>query len=210
MKKILIFIFFPLLYFSQQKDDWSNAMQTAMKNIQNQDFKNAIINLDKSLKIVPNNWSALYFKGYSQIIIGEDKKGCQNLINSIFFGGNDYPKKVYAEKCINYDPKLNPQNFKTGKFTLQILDDKTKDSTKYEFERRNNVQYENFEGKVYSGKIIWYKNGDYTIIPTEDTEKMMTENPKFLTRILKIENNKYLYEKIEENQVQFGIVEKVE
>ena len=180
-------------------------MQTAMKDIQNQNFQSAIVNLDKSLKIVPKNPSALYFKGYSQIIIGEKEKGCKTLIDALFYNSNT-AKQVYADKCIEFDPKLSPENFKNGKFTLQILDD----SLIYNFERKDDMQYETYNGQVYSGKLIWLKNGDYTIIPTNETEKIMTENPQFITRILKIENNEYLYEKIENNQVQFGRIIKIE
>ncbi|MGS0747373.1 hypothetical protein [Halpernia sp. GG3] len=149
MKKIL-FLIFPILFFGQQAIKQVDPMQVAMKDIQRQDFKSAIINLDKSLQIVPNNWSALYFKGYSQIIIGQIDNGCKTLIDAIYYNGNNDTKKVYAEKCLKYDPKLNPSNFKNGKFTLHILDD----SMNYGFERKNNMQYETFEGKIYSGKII--------------------------------------------------------
>lgn len=201
-----LILFFPFLIFGQEKDECSISMQAAMKDIQNLNFRNAIVNLDKSLKIVPNNWSALYFKGYSQIILGEINDGCETLIDAIYYGGNNDTKKVYAEKCIKYDPKLNAKNFKKGKFTIQILDD----PLIYSFVREKNMQFETFEGKTYSGEIIWLTNGDYTIIPTDETKKIMSENPKFYTRILKIIENEYLYEKIEENQVQFGIVKKVE
>lgn len=96
--------------------------------------------------------------------------------------------------------------FKTGKFTLQILGD----SQIYNFERRENIQYETYEGQTYSGKISWLKNGDYTIIPTDESEIVLSQNPKFIARILKINENEYLYRKIEENQVQFGRVNKID
>jgi len=112
----------------------------------------------------------------------------------------------YRTTMIKYNPKLNPENFKTGKFSLQILDD----PLIYNFERTNKMQYETYDGKVYSGIITWFENGDYTIMPTTETEKIMTENPKFYTRILKIVGNEYLYEKILEKEVQFGIIKKIE
>ncbi|MCS3870795.1 hypothetical protein J3D55_003711 [Chryseobacterium ginsenosidimutans] len=179
-------------------------MKIAMKDIHNQDFKSAIINIDKSLSIYPKNPSALYFKGYSQIIIGEKEKGCEALVDAIYYNSNN-AKALFPEKCLDYNPKLNPENFKSGKFTLQILGE----PLLYNFERKDNRQFETFEGQIYTGEIVWYNNGEYTIIPTEETETRMSENPKFLIRILKIENNTYLYERIEENQVQYGKVEKV-
>ena len=205
MKKVL-FLIFPVLFFGQQAEKQIDPMQVAMKDIQEQDFKSAIINLDKSLQIVPNNWSALYFKGYSQIIIGEIDAGCKTLIDAIYYNGNNDTKKVYAEKCLKYNPKLNPEKFKEGKFRLHILND----SLDYNFKRTKDMQYETFEGKIYSGKITWFQYGDYTIIPTNETKEIMTENPKFYTRILKIVNNEYLYEKIEETGMQFGIIKKTE
>ena len=203
--KLILALLFPLLFFGQQKDEWSIAMQSAMKDIQNEDYRSAIANLDKSLEIVPKNPSAYYFKGYLQIILGEQDNGCKTLVDAIFYNSNS-AKKLYPEKCIDYNPKLNPDKFKKGKFSLEILDG----SLNYSFERENNMQHEKFEGKVYSGKIIWLKNGDYTIIATASTEKIMAKNPKFFTRILKIEGNEYLYEKIEENRVQFGLIKKLE
>ncbi|MET3536282.1 hypothetical protein [Chryseobacterium limigenitum] len=139
-----------------------------------------------------------------QIIIEEKESGCKSLTDAIYYNSNS-AKVLFPEKCMDYNPKLNPENFKSGKFTLQVLGD----SIVYNFERKDNMQFETFEGKIYTGKIVWYDNGEYTIIPTKETEKRMKENPKFLIRILKIENNTYLYEKIEENQVQYGKVKKV-
>ena len=204
--KMILFFLFPVLFFTQQKEDWTVSMQVAMKNIQNKDFSNAIKNLDKSLKIYPKNPSALYFKGYLQIIDGQTDDGCLSLTNAIFYNSNS-GKKLFAEKCINYDPKLNVEKFKTGNFTLQILND---DFTTYNFTRKNNMQYETFEGKTYPGKIIWLKNGDYTLIPDDEAEKEIIDYKNFFTRVLKIEGNQYLYEKIEENQIQFGIIKKTE
>ena len=205
MNKIII-IFFPFLLFGQEKDEWTISMQKAIENIQNQDYNNAILNLDKSLKIIPKNWSALYFKGYSQLIIVENDNGCRTLIDAIYYGGNNDTKKIYVDKCINFNPKLNLEGFKMGKFTLQILND----SLVYNFERKDNIQFEFSEGRLYKGKIMWFENGDYTIIPDKETEKIMIEKPKFLVRVLKIENNEYLYEKIEAEKVQFGIIKKIQ
>lgn len=204
MKKIIALLF-PIIIFGQN-DQWSISIQSAMKDIENKNYKSAITNLNKSLEIVPKNWSALYFKGYSLIIIGENDKGCSSLIDAIYYGGNDDTKKLYSEKCIDYNPKLNSNKFKTGKFSLQILND----SLVYYFERSNEMQHETYDGKIYSGKITWFENGDYTIVPTDETKKYMSDNPQFVVRILKIENNEYLYEKIEENQVQYGIIKKIE
>lgn len=203
--KFLVLLFLPIISFCQQKNDWSETMKIAMNDIKNNDFTTAIINLDKSLKFSPNNPSSLYFKAYSQIIIGEKNKGCETLIDAIYYNSNS-AKNLYVEKCLDFDPKLNPEKFITGKFTLQVLGD----SQIYNFERKENIQYETYEGQTYSGKILWLKNGDYTIIPTEENEKALSENPKFIARILKINKTEYLYEKIEENQVQFGLVKKIE
>ena len=203
--KYFLTLFFPIFFFGQQKDDWAVFMQKAMKDIQNNDFKAAIVSLDKSLKAFPENPSALYFKGYSQIIIGEKEEGCKSLVDAIYYESNS-AKVLFPEKCIDYNPKLDPKNFKTGKFTWQVLGY----STLYNFERKNNMQIETFEGKTYTGKIIWHDNGEYAIIPTAETEAKMEENPKFLIRILKIAEESYLYERIEEAQIQYGIVKKIE
>ncbi|SFZ94499.1 hypothetical protein SAMN05216324_10747 [Chryseobacterium limigenitum] len=56
-------LFLPIFFLGQQNDDLTDPMKIAMKDIHNKDFKSAIINLDKSLKIYPKNPSALYFKG---------------------------------------------------------------------------------------------------------------------------------------------------
>ena len=203
--KFILFLFFPLILFCQQKEDWASTMKTAMNDIDNQDYVNAIKNLDASLKFSPNNPSSLYFKGYLQIIIGEKNKGCENLIEALYYNSN-LSKKLYAEKCIDFDPKLNPEKFKSGKFTLQILGE----FQSYNFERKEDIQYETYLGQTYSGKINWLKNGDYTIIPTEKTKMMLGDIPNYMVRILKINGNEYLYEKIEENQVQFGKINKIE
>lgn len=131
------------------------------------------------------------WQGYLKIIIGEQEEGCEALVDAIYFNSNS--ANLYAE-------------IKTGKFTLQILGD----SQIYNFERRENIQYETYEGQTYSGKISWLKNGDYTIIPTDESEIVLSQNPKFIARILKINENEYLYRKIEENQVQFGRVNKID
>ncbi len=197
--KYFLFLFFSISIFCQQKEGWASTMKTAMNDIENQDYESAIKNLDLSLKFSPNNPSSLYFKGYLQIIIGEKNKGCENLIEAIYYNSN-LSKKLYAEKCIDFDPKLNPEKFKSGKFTLQS----------YNFERKEDIQYETYSGKTYSGNINWLKNGDYTIIPTEKTKMMLGDIPNYMVRILKINGNEYLYEKIEENQVQFGKINKIE
>ena len=80
----------------------------------------------------------------------------------------------------------------------------------YNFERKEDIQYETYSGQTYSGKINWLKNGDYTIIPTEKTKMMLGDIPNYMVRILKINGNEYLYEKNEENQVQFGKINKIE
>ena len=203
--KFILFLFFPLILFCQQKEDWASTMKTAMNDIDNQDYVNAIKNLDASLKFSPNNPSSLYFKGYLQIIIGEKDKGCENLIEALYYNSNQ-SKKLYAKKCIDFDPKLNPEKFKSGKFTLQVLGD----SQLYNFERKEDIQYETYSGQTYSGKINWLKNGDYTIIPSEKTKMMLGDSPSYVVRILKINGNEYLYEKIVENQVQFGKINKIE
>lgn len=179
-------------------------MKIAMKNIQEEDFKSAIKNLDKSLKINPTNPSALYFKGYLQIINGENDKGCKTVVDAIYYNSNT-AKTVYAEKCLKFNPKLNIEKFKVGKFSYHILND----NQNYLFDRKNDIQYEYYEGKTYQGKINWLGNGDYTIIANDETEKIIMENPKFYVRVLKIVNNEYLYEKVEENQIQFGIIKKL-
>ncbi|MDR6696837.1 hypothetical protein J2W57_000186 [Chryseobacterium ginsenosidimutans] len=204
MKNIILLIL-PILCFSQYKKNDLEYLQRAMKDIQNKDFTTAISNLDKNLEVFPNDRSSLYFKGYSQIIIGENEKGCKTLIDAIYYGSND-AKKVYAEKCIDYDPKLNIEKFKSGKFSLQIL---SEENLIYTFERRNDIQYEKYEDQTYAGKIVWLGNGDYKIIADQKTEDVMTENPEFIVRVLKIEKNQYLYEKIENAQVQFGLVKKL-
>ena len=81
---------------------------------------------------------------------------------------------------------------------------------KYEIERKNDIQFEKYEGKIYSGKLVWLGDGDYTIIADEKTEKELDKNPKFYTRVLKIEGDEYLYIKIEENQVAYGIIKKLQ
>ncbi|MDH6250458.1 hypothetical protein M2347_000185 [Chryseobacterium sp. H1D6B] len=202
MKKLLL-LFFPLFFFGQQQDALS-FMKTAMKDIHNEDFKSAVANLDKSLGILPKNASALYFKGYSQLILGQKEEGCKSLTDAIYYN-SDHAKNLFPEKCLDYHPKLNLENFRNGKFTLQILGE----PSLYNFERKNNMQFETFEEKMYIGKIVWYDNGDYTIIPTEETEGKMKDNPKFFIRILKIEDDNYLYERIEESQLQYGIIKKI-
>ncbi|WP_431612016.1 hypothetical protein [Chryseobacterium sp. 'Rf worker isolate 10'] len=203
--KNIILLILPFFCFSQNKNNDLNYLQKAMKDIQNNDFTAAISNLDKNLKVFPNDASSFYFKGHSQIVIGENEKGCKTLIDAIYYGSNN-AKKVYAEKCIDYNPKLNIEKFKSGKFSLQIL---SEENLIYTFERRNNIQYEKNENQTYAGKIIWLGNGEYKIIADQKTEKTMNENPKFIIRVLKIEKNEYLYEKIEDAQVQFGLVKKL-
>ncbi|MDF2553306.1 MAG: hypothetical protein K0R77_2581 [Chryseobacterium sp.] len=203
MKKILL-LFLPVLFLGQNQNQSPDLMSLAMKNIQDKDFENAIINLDKSLKINPKNLAALYFKGYLQIIIGEKENGCKSLTDAIYLNSNS-AKELFPNKCLDYNPKLNAEKFKNGKFTLQILGY----SSLYNFERKDNMQYETFEGKTYNGKITWYDYGDYTVVPTGDSVELLKDNPEFLVRILKIEDETYLYEKIENEQIQFGIVKKL-
>lgn len=205
MKCLVLFFLLPVFFFGQEKDDWTIFMKTAMNDIQAKDYKTAIINLDKSLEVYPKNPSALYFKGYLQIIEGENEAGCKSLADAIYYNSNN-AKTLFPEKCMEYNPKLNPENFKTGKFTLRILDD----SMVYNFERKNDVQIETFEGKEYYGAVQWMGDGDYTIIPTGKTKEEMKGNPQFIIRMLKIEDNSYLYEKIEDAQIQYGIITKVE
>ena len=204
--KNIFFLLFPILFFSQKKDSIKDYMELAMSDIKNHDFQTAILNLNKSLEIFPNNPSALYFKGYSQIIIGEYENGCSTFIDAIYYNSNS-AKKVYAEKCIDYDPKLNIEKFKSGEFSLKILDG---NPLVYTFERKNDMQYESYEGKIYSGKIVWLGNGDYKMMADSETKKSMSENRDFIIRVLKIEKNEYLYEKIESTQVQYGIIKKLD
>ncbi|MDC8102342.1 hypothetical protein [Chryseobacterium rhizosphaerae] len=203
--KRLILLMLPILCFSQNKENYSEYLKKAMDDIKNKDFATAILNLDKGLRVNSNDPVSLYFKGYSQIIIEEKENGCKTLIDAIYHGSNN-AKKIYAEKCIDYNPKLNIDKFKSGKFSLQILD---ANPLIYTFERKNDIQYESYEDKIYTGKIIWLGNSDYKIIADQKTGEIMTENPDFIIRVLKIERNKYLYERIEDTQVQFGVIKKL-
>lgn len=203
--KNIILLFLPILCFSQNKKNDFEYLQKAMNDIKNKDFVSAISNLDKNLKVFPNDAASLYFKGYSQIIIDQKEKGCKTLVDAIYYRSNN-AKKVYAEKCIDYDPKLNIEKFKSGKFSLQIL---SNENVIYSFKRMNDIQYESYEGKTYAGKIVWLGNGDYKVVANQETEGIMSENPEFIIRVLKIEKNEYLYEKIEDAQVQFGLVKKL-
>ncbi|ANF52977.1 hypothetical protein A0O34_21695 [Chryseobacterium glaciei] len=180
-------------------------MQKAMIDIKNKDFIAAISNLDKNLQIFPNDPATLYFKGYSQIIIDQKEKGCKTLIDAIYYRSNS-AKKVYAEKCIDYDPNLNIDKFKTGEFSLEIL---SNENLVYKFKRKNDIQYESYKDKIYTGKIVWLGSGDYKIVANQKTREIMPETPQFIIRVLKIEKNEYLYEKIEDTQVQFGLVKKL-
>ncbi|HFK5509180.1 TPA: hypothetical protein ACGZ9U_000069 [Elizabethkingia anophelis] len=200
MKKILI-LSFPLFLFSQQKNDWSFYMKAAMSEIIQNDFNAAIFNLNKSLELSPNNSSSLYFKAYSLLILNKNDEGCKTLADALFFNSNN-ARSLFAEKCSEYNPNLNIDKFKTGIFKLRILDPTL---FTYNFERKNDIQYETYDGKTYSSRIQWLGNGEYTIIAEGDL------NPSnFIVRVLKIEDNKYLYGKFENNQIQFGIIEKTE
>ena len=206
MKNLLILLF-PILFFGQQKDEWNFYMKEALNDIKNEDFLSAKSKLQKTIELDPKNPAPYYFKGFAEIIMNDEEQGCKSLIESIYLHFN-HAQQLYAEKCIRYNPKLNIENFKSGKYELMFLDN-TNTFYKYLFERKNDIQYENYEGKIYSGKIIWIGDGDYTIIADEKTEKEMDKNPKFYTRVLKIIGNEYLYIKIEENQVAYGIIKKL-
>ena len=96
-------------------------MKKALKDIKNKDFKAAILNLEKSIKADPKNPAPYYFKGFAEIIMNQEEQGCKSLIESIYLNFNS-AKQLYAEKCIRFNPKLNIEKFKTGKYELMILD----------------------------------------------------------------------------------------
>lgn len=206
MKILNLILFIPIFLFSQQDNDWSFYMRKALDDIKKEDFKSAKINLEKSIELDPKNPAPYYFKGFSEIIMNQEEQGCKSLIESIYLNFN-HAKQLYAEKCLRFNPKLNIQNFRTGKYELMFLDNSF---YKYEIERKNDIQFEKYEGKIYSGKLVWLGDGDYTIIADEKTEKELDKNPKFYTRVLKIEGDEYLYIKIEENQVAYGIIKKLQ
>ena len=101
MKNILI-LFLPILFFGQQKDEWSFYMKKALDDIKKENFISAKSNLEKTIELDPKNPAPYYFKGFAEIIMNEEEQGCKSLIESIYLNFN-HAQQLYAEKCIRFN-----------------------------------------------------------------------------------------------------------
>lgn len=201
MTKFLFTLLFPTILFSQQNNDWHFFLQKALNNMDAKDFESAKLNLEKSIRLNTLEPKLYYLKGVSEIKMNQKSEGCQSIIHSLYL--NFYnATKFYEDNCINFNPKLNINKFKTGNFTYHLLGP-SKSSN--DFERKNDIEYSYFDEFVFSDKIVWLENGDYKVLGKGN---QMDNDPKFFTRVLKIVGNEYLYAKFTDKDVSFGIVQK--
>lgn len=202
MKYLLLF--FPLFFLSQ-KTTWNTYLTLATKNIENHDLSSATKNLDKALALSPHNPTIYFYKGFIELIQNDKDNGCRYLVESIYYG-SEQAQEAYMKSCLRYNPKLNLSNFKEGNFKISSL---AEGGPEYRALRKDGMEYDFWQGESYSGTIKWLGDGDYTIIPDQSTTSKMPAAYEFITRALKIDGDQYLYIKIEQYDVGFGIVKKV-
>ena len=107
-----------------------------------------------------------------------------------------------------YNQERNCAAFKTGKFVFtQVIDSVKKTST---FERTENIQIENFEGKIDTASIRWINDCEYIL--TKLNPKNREEKKAISMKILTTNKKTYTFEYsfVGENKKQKGIVTKLD
>jgi hypothetical protein len=105
-----------------------------------------------------------------------------------------------------YNQERNCTDFKTGKFTSEILlDGETISST---FERNDSIQIETFEGIIDTFSVRWINDCEYVIKNTKP--KNMLEKKVVSIKILSTKDNSYSFEYnyVGETNKQKGIATK--
>lgn len=108
--------------------------------------------------------------------------------------------------CYNQERKC--KDFRTGKFEFtQVIDSVKKTST---FERTENLQIENFEGKIDTASIRWINDCEYIL--TKLNPKNIEEKKPIAMKILTTKEKTYTFEYsfVGENKKQKGIVTKLD
>ena len=108
--------------------------------------------------------------------------------------------------CYNQERKC--ATFKTGKFEFtQIIDSVKKTST---FERTENLQIENFEGKTDTASVRWINDCEYIL--TKLNPKNLAEKKAISMKILTTNEKTYTFEYsfVGESKKQKGIVRKLD
>jgi hypothetical protein len=89
-----------------------------------------------------------------------------------------------------YNQKRNCKDFKTGKFTFtQVIDKVKKTST---FERTENIQIENYEGKTDTATVRWVN--DCECVLQKLHPKNMQEKKSISMRIVTTNKKTYTFE----------------
>ena len=108
--------------------------------------------------------------------------------------------------CYNQERKC--ADFKTGKFEFtQVIDSVKKTST---FERKENLQIENFDGKTDTASIRWINDCEYIL--TKLNPKNREEKKAISMKILSTSPKTYTFEYsfVGEDKKQKGIVTKLD
>ncbi|WP_395077527.1 DNA topoisomerase IV [Flavobacterium sp.] len=107
-----------------------------------------------------------------------------------------------------YNQERNCADFKTGKFEFtQIINSVKKTSS---FERTENLQIENFEGKTDTASIRWINDCEYIL--TKLNPKNREEKKAISMKILTTKGKTYTFEYsfVGEDKKQKGIVTKLD
>lgn len=107
-----------------------------------------------------------------------------------------------------YDRERNCNDFQTGKFRFEYEIDGVKKITL--FERKDNIEIENFEGKIDTASIRWINDCEYILKKLHP--KNMQEQKAIHMKILTTEKNSYNFEFsiVGDSNKQKGTVTKID
>lgn len=168
-------------------------MNVANEKASNKDCVGAIADYNKILEIQPGFSIALVMKGLCYAQINQIDSTCICFINGIEKGSKN-SIQYYPKYCSKYEPKVEIENFKTGKFKYLTNDS---DTSAY-FIRDDKFQIEYFDNSKFQAKfkIKWKNNFQYELsfVETNDPNlSFLKKGDKLDVKILKSDTDTYLY-----------------
>ncbi len=207
MKKLL-FLFLTLYQVSANGQNVLEIMTQANEKVKNGNFEDAIEDYNTILKLNPSFSMALVMKGLSYASINNIDSACNCFIDGIELGSKN-SKEYYPKYCNKYKPNIETDKFKTGKFKYLTNDS---DTSAY-FIRDNNWQTEYFENSTLYAKfaIKWKSNTEIELkfVETNDDKlSFLKKGDKMIVKILKVNQDNYVYMSDLFGNISYGILEK--
>lgn len=197
----LLCLLIPTLTFGQNAQKALECMDKANKETEKNNWTEAIKYYNQALTYNPDFSTAIAMKGLCYVQIGQTDSACSSFVDGIEMGSKN-SKDYFPKYCNKYKPKLETDNFKSGKF-IYVLNatekyfSKNADTTAY-LTRDKDFQIEYFQNSKYHCKfeIKWKSDTEYELkfVETNDPNlSFLKKGDKLKVKILKVMGDKYLY-----------------